>query len=103
MHKVWLADDDEAIRIVLEESLKNSGYTTATFSNASDLIEELNSNTPDLIITDVHMLGMHGYDLLKHINNNYSELPVIIMTAFADMQAAVDSSVSYTHLTLPTT
>ena len=91
MHKVWLADDDEAIRIVLEESLKNSGYTTATFSNASDLIEELNSNTPDLIITDVHMPGMHGYDLLKHINNNYSELPVIIMTAFADMQAAVDS------------
>ena len=91
MHKVWLADDDEAIRIVLEESLKNSGYTTSTFSNASDLIEELNSDTPDLIITDVHMPGMHGYDLLKHINNNFSELPVIIMTAFADMQAAVDS------------
>ena len=91
MHKVWLADDDEAIRIVLEESLKNSGYVTTTFSNASDLIEELNSDTPDLIITDVHMPGMHGYDLLKHINNNYSELPVIIMTAFADMQAAVDS------------
>lgn len=91
MHKVWLADDDEAIRIVLEESLKNSGYATTTFSNASDLIEKLNSDTPDLIITDVHMPGMHGYDLLKHINNNYSELPVIIMTAFADMQAAVDS------------
>ena len=91
MHKVWLADDDEAIRIVLEESLKNSGYATTTFSNASDLIEELNSDTPDLIITDVHMPGMHGYDLLKHINNNFSELPVIIMTAFADMQAAVDS------------
>ena len=46
MHKVWLADDDEAIRIVLEESLKNSGYATTTFSNASDLIEELNSDTP---------------------------------------------------------
>ena len=91
MHKVWLADDDEAIRIVLEESLKNSGYATTTFSNASDLIEKLNSDTPDLIITDVHMPGMHGYDLLKHINNNFSELPVIIMTAFADMQAAVDS------------
>jgi two-component system nitrogen regulation response regulator GlnG len=91
VHKVWLADDDEAIRIVLEESLKNSGYETTTFSNASDLIEELNSDTPDLIITDVHMPGIHGYDLLKHINNNYSELPVIIMTAFADMQAAVDS------------
>ena len=74
MHKVWLADDDEAIRIVLEESLKNSGYATTTFSNASDLIEELNSDIPDLIITDVHMPGMHGYDLLKHINNNYNAL-----------------------------
>ena len=72
MHKVWLADDDEAIRIVLEESLKNSGYATTTFSNASDLIEKLNSDTPDLIITDVHMPGMHGYDLLIHINYNYS-------------------------------
>ena len=91
MHKVWLADDDEAIRIVLEESLKNSGYATTTFSNASDLIEELNSDIPDLIITDVHMPGMHGYDLLKHNKNKYSDLPIIIMAAFADMQAAVDS------------
>lgn len=91
MHKIWLADDDEAIRIVLEESLSSAGYKIRTFSNASDLIENLGLDTPDLIITDVHMPGMHGYDLLKHINNNFSDLPVIVMTAFADMQAAVDS------------
>jgi len=91
VHKIWLADDDEAIRIVLEESLSSAGYKIRTFSNASDLIENLGLDTPDLIITDVHMPGMHGYDLLKHINNNFSDLPVIVMTAFADMQAAVDS------------
>ena len=91
MHKVWLADDDEAIRIVLEESLKDAGFEIRTFETATDLVESLASAKPDLILTDVQMPGMHGYDLLKHINNNFSDLPVIIMTAFADMQAAVDS------------
>lgn len=91
MHKVWLADDDEAIRIVLEESLKDAGFEIRTFETATDLVESLANAKPDLILTDVQMPGMHGYDLLKHINNNFSDLPVIIMTAFADMQAAVDS------------
>ena len=91
MHKVWLADDDEAIRIVLEESLRDAGFDIRTFETATDLIENLANEKPDLILTDVQMPGMHGYDLLKHINNNFSDLPVIIMTAFADMQAAIDS------------
>ena len=91
MHKVWIADDDEAIRLILEESLTGSGFQTKSYSSGEDLLKELNSNQPDLIITDVQMPGMLGYDLLKHINNNYEDIPVIIMTAFADMQAAVDS------------
>ena len=52
---------------------------------------QLKNEVPDLILTDVQMPGMLGYDLLKHINDNYEDLPVIIMTAFTDMQAAVDS------------
>tara|TARA_B100001113_G_scaffold80790_3_gene63711 strand:+ start:150 stop:1526 length:1377 start_codon:yes stop_codon:yes gene_type:complete len=91
LHKIWIADDDEAIRLILEESLSSSGFKTKCFSSADDLLENLNNDQPDLIITDVQMPGMLGYDLLKHINNNYEHLPVIIMTAFADMQAAVDS------------
>ena len=91
MHKVWVADDDEAIGLILEESLRNAGFDTKIFSNGEDLLEDLEKDQPDLIITDVQMPGMLGYDVLKHINNNYEDLPVIIMTAFADMQAAVDS------------
>ena len=91
MHKIWIADDDEAIRVVLEESLSSNGFKTTSFSSADELIKDLEDNQPDLIITDVQMPGMLGYDLLKHINNNYEDLPVIIMTAFADMQAAVES------------
>ena len=51
----------------------------------------LEDDKPDLIISDIKMPGMHGYDLLKHIKNNYEKLPVIIMTAFTDMQAAIDA------------
>jgi len=91
LHKIWIADDDEAIRVVLEESLSSNGYNTTSFSSADELVKSLKDTQPDLIITDVQMPGMLGYDLLKHINNNYEDLPVIIMTAFADMQAAVES------------
>jgi len=91
LHKIWIADDDEAIRVVLEESLSSNGFNTTSFSSADELVKSLKDTQPDLIITDVQMPGMLGYDLLKHINNNYEDLPVIIMTAFADMQAAVES------------
>ncbi len=91
MRKIWIADDDDAIRLILEESLGNAGFITKMFSNGEDLIKELDYEKPDLIITDVQMPGMLGYDILKHVSNNYEDLPVIIMTAFADMQAAVES------------
>ena len=91
MHKIWVADDDSAIRIVLEESFSSSGFDVKTFSSGDDVVTELKLEAPDLILTDVQMPGMLGYDLLKHINDNYENIPVIIMTAFTDMQAAVDS------------
>ena len=91
MHSIWIADDDEAIRLVLEESLSSSGYKTKSFASAEDLVKELEKDKPDLVITDIQMPGMLGYDLLKHINNNFDDLPVIVMTAFSDMQAAVES------------
>ncbi|MBD62744.1 MAG: nitrogen regulation protein NR(I) [Gammaproteobacteria bacterium] len=91
MPKIWIADDDEAIRLVLEEGLKSTGLEISTFSDGESLIESLNQEKPDLIISDIKMPGMHGYDLLKHIKNNYEKLPVIIMTAFTDMQAAIDA------------
>ena len=89
--KIWVADDDEAIRIVLEEGLKSTGLEISTYADGESLIMALEDDKPDLIISDIKMPGMHGYDLLKHIKNNYEKLPVIIMTAFTDMQAAIDA------------
>ena len=89
--KIWIADDDEAIRMVLEEGLKSAGLEIVTFADGEALIDALSEDKPDLIISDINMPGMHCYDLLKHIKNNYDKLPVIIMTAFTDMQAAIDS------------
>ncbi len=91
LHKIWIADDDEAIRIVLEETLNEAGFEIQVFETGDGLVKQLESESPDLIITDIQMPGMLGYDVLKHINNNFEDLPVIVMTAFADMQAAVES------------
>ena len=65
MHNIWIADDDKAIRVVLEESLSSAGFQTKSFSSADELLESLDKNQPDLIITDVQMPGMLGYDLLQ--------------------------------------
>mgnify|MGYP001353318912 FL=1 len=91
MHKIWVADDDAAIRTILEESLNTAGFETTIFPDADSLIDNLNTSQPDLVITDIKMPGTHGYDLLKHFNDNYEDIPVIVMTAFTDMQAAIDS------------
>ena len=96
MPKVWIADDDDAIRMILDEHLKSEGLDVSSFSNGELLLNELDKDVPDLVISDIKMPGVNGYDLLKHLNNNYEDVPVIIMTAFTDMP------VSYTHLTLPT-
>jgi two-component system nitrogen regulation response regulator GlnG len=77
--------------MVLEEGLKSDNLIITTFADGESLIEALNINQPDLIISDIKMPGIHGYDLLKHVKNNFEHLPVIIMTAFTDMQAAIDA------------
>ncbi len=91
MPNIWVADDDESIRLILEESLGSEGFNVQSYATAEDLIDALKESSPDLVISDIKMPGMNGYDLLKHLNNNYESIPVIIMTAFADMQAAIDS------------
>jgi len=91
MPKVWIADDDDAIRMILDEHLKSEGLDVSSFNDGELLLNELDKDVPDLVISDIKMPGVNGYDLLKHLNNNYEDVPVIIMTAFTDMQAAVDA------------
>lgn len=90
MAKIWVADDDASIRTILEEVLSES-FDVSVFADGESLLESLSSSTPHAIITDIKMPNSSGYDVLAHINNNFPDLPVIVMTAFTDMQAAIDS------------
>ena len=69
MPKVWIADDDDAIRMILDEHLKSDGLDVSSFSDGELLLNELDKDVPDLVISDIKMPGVNGYDLLKHLIN----------------------------------
>ncbi|MDH4275631.1 MAG: nitrogen regulation protein NR(I), partial [Gammaproteobacteria bacterium] len=88
---IWVVDDDRSIRWVLEKALHQAGMDVTTFSNADGLLERLARTKPDALITDVRMPGMDGLALLDKIHHRYTQLPVIIMTAHSDLDAAVSA------------
>jgi len=86
---VWVIDDDQSIRWVLEKALEKAEMDVKSFSSASGILETLERGQPDALITDVRMPGMDGFDLLTKIQQRYPELPVIIITAHSDLDSAV--------------
>lgn len=88
---VWIIDDDKSIRWVLEKALTQEGIQTSTFESGDGALSKLKNTQPDVIITDVRMPGTDGLGLLAHIQDQYPELPVIIMTAHSDLDSAVQS------------
>jgi len=90
-NQVWVIDDDRSIRWVLEKALTKAGMHVTCFSNANGVMEALERDQPEAIITDVRMPGMDGFDLLNRIRQTYPELPVIIMTAHSDLDSAVSA------------
>ena len=89
--KVWIVDDDKSIRWVLEKALQKANIDTRCFANASDLLKELNNELPQVLITDIRMPGMDGFELLRNLQQSHPELPVIIMTAHSDLESAVSA------------
>lgn len=89
--KVWIVDDDKSIRWVLEKALQKSGMETQSFASANELLKILPTALPQVLITDIRMPGMDGFDLLKNIQDRYPELPVIVMTAHSDLESAVSA------------
>ncbi len=86
---VWIIDDDESVRWVLERALKGAHLEIACFSSGEHVMERLTHRQPDAIISDIRMPGIDGLALLKQIKKEYPRLPVVIMTAHADLDNAV--------------
>ena len=89
--KVWVVDDDRSIRWVLERALAKEGLTSLSFENAQSVLTRLEREQPEVIISDIRMPGMDGLALLERVNRDRPDLPVIIMTAHSDLDAAVSS------------
>lgn len=87
--KVWVVDDDHSIRWVLRKALEAAGHQIRLFETANDVLGQLQQEQPDVLISDIRMPGIDGLQLLADINNNFPQLPVIIMTAYSDLDSAV--------------
>ena len=89
--EIWVVDDDESIRWVMQKSLMRAGMKVQTFEGAAELFDALAEDTPDVLITDIRMPGVNGLELMERVRHEKPGLPVIVMTAHSDLDAAVAS------------
>ncbi|HEX5788508.1 MAG TPA: nitrogen regulation protein NR(I) [Woeseiaceae bacterium] len=87
--EVWVVDDDQSVRWVLEKALRQAGLGSRTFERAEHLLEAIGHGRPDVLITDVRMPGMSGLALLDRVRESCPDLPVIVITAHSDLENAV--------------
>ena len=88
---VWIVDDDRSIRWVLEKALAREGIEHRSFSSAREVLDaiERSGETPQALVSDIRMPGESGLDLLHEVKQCHPQLPVIIMTAYSDLDSAV--------------
>ena len=91
MKSIWVVDDDHSIRFVLEKALSREGLPVRTFSNSRDLLAALDDDSPQVLVSDIRMPGGSGLDLLAKVKARLPNLPVIIMTAYSDLDSAVSA------------
>jgi len=91
MKPVWIVDDDQAIRWVLEKALSRANIPTRSFVNASEVSAALKLESPSALVSDIRMPGTDGLTLLKEVKEKYPTLPVIIMTAYSDLDSTVSA------------
>ena len=95
MKPIWIVDDDQSIRFVLEKALLREGLPTRSFTNPREVLKALDSEEgrdgPQVLVSDIRMPGGSGLDLLTTIKQRMPGLPVIIMTAFSDLDSAVSA------------
>ena len=93
MKPIWIADDDQSIRFVLEKALQREQLPTRSFTNPRDVLAALDDEGegPQVLVSDIRMPGGSGLDLLEKVKARHPGLPVIIMTAFSDLDSAVSA------------
>src|SRR5450830_1826289 len=89
MKPIWIVDDDDSIRWVIEKALARENLITKSFTNARDAMVALQSEAPQVLVSDIRMHGASGLELLQTVKAKHPGLPVIIMTAFSDLDSAV--------------
>ena len=104
--RIWVADDDSSIAWVLEKALKKQGYQVEIFASGEAVLNALSISTnqqPDVLLTDIRMERVSGFDLTAVLSKENPDLPVIIMTAFGDLDSAVNAFKhgAYEYLTKP--
>ena len=87
--EVWIVDDDRSIRWVLEKAMEAEDITVRTFENGHGVIAELKTCCPNVLVSDIRMPGIDGLALMAEIKQVAPKLPIIIMTAYSDLESAV--------------
>jgi two-component system, NtrC family, nitrogen regulation response regulator GlnG len=91
MKSVWIIDDDRSIRWVFEKALTRENIAYRTFGSAQEALAALNTETPQVVVSDIRMPGESGVELLQRAKALHASLPVIIMTAYSDLESAVSA------------
>jgi two-component system, NtrC family, nitrogen regulation response regulator GlnG len=91
MKPIWIVDDDQSIRFVLEKALAREELAVRSFSSGRDVMAALTTEEPQVLVSDIRMPGGSGIELLQKIKASHPALPVIIMTAYSDLDSAVSA------------
>jgi two-component system nitrogen regulation response regulator GlnG len=91
MKPIWIVDDDQSIRFVLEKALAREDLPVRSFTNPRDVLAALDDDEPQVLVSDIRMPGGSGIDLLSKVKARLPGLPVIIMTAYSDLDSAVSA------------
>ena len=89
MKPVWIVDDDRSIRWVIEKALSREGIAYSSFASAQEALEALSGGAPEVLVSDIRMPGLSGLELLQTVRQRHPAVPVIVMTAYSDLDSAV--------------
>ena len=89
MNPVWIIDDDRSIRWVFEKALAREGIAHKTFAAAQEALDRLGYETPQVVVSDIRMPGVSGLEFMRELKTRLPATPVIIMTAYSDLESAV--------------